>query len=158
MLLTKDVHGYFNLQARKALNEKLKRMIEKRKGSGEKGEGLLGALLSNEEDEGKKKMTMKLSESEIADNIIGVIFAAHDTTASVLTWLLKYLHDNPHVLHAVRVSLLFLYPLAYRCFVIVLYQILRSSINFFIILLCIVYKQIMYTYSEGTRRNPVQNT
>ncbi|KAL7589587.1 abscisic acid 8'-hydroxylase 2 [Lactuca sativa] len=90
------------MKARKALNEKLKRMIEKRKGSGEKGEGLLGALLSNEEDEGKKKMTMKLSESEIADNIIGVIFAAHDTTASVLTWLLKYLHDNPHVLHAVR--------------------------------------------------------
>ncbi|KAJ0780407.1 putative (+)-abscisic acid 8'-hydroxylase [Helianthus annuus] len=84
------------MKARKGLNEKLRRVIEKRKEmSG--GEGLLGALLSNEA-EGK----MKLSESQIADNIIGVIFAAHDTTASVLTWLLKYLHDNPHLLHAVR--------------------------------------------------------
>ena len=80
-------------------------MIEKRKESVEKGKGLLGALLSNEEDEGTKTL-MKLSDSEIADNIIGVIFAAHDTTASVLTWLLKYLHDNPHLLHVVRVFLL----------------------------------------------------
>lgn len=44
-----------------------------------------------------------LSDSQIADNIIGVIFAAHDTTASVLTWVLKYLHDNPNVLEAVTV-------------------------------------------------------
>ena len=60
---------------------------------------MLGAILSNNEEEGK----MKLSESQIADNIIGVIFAAHDTTASALTWLLKYLHDNPHLLEAVKV-------------------------------------------------------
>ncbi|XP_071726667.1 abscisic acid 8'-hydroxylase 2-like isoform X2 [Rutidosis leptorrhynchoides] len=86
------------MKARKRLNEKLRKMIEKRKKSGENGEGLLGALLSIEEEERRK---MKLSESQIADNIIGVIFAAHDTTASVLTWLLKYLHDNPHLLHAV---------------------------------------------------------
>lgn len=95
--------SYFDLQARNSLNEKLKRMIEKRKESEENGEGLLGALLSKEE--GKTK----LSESQIADNIIGVIFAAHDTTASVLTWLLKYLHDNPHILDAVRVKFFFPY-------------------------------------------------
>lgn len=44
-----------------------------------------------------------LSDSQIADNIIGVIFAAHDTTASVLTWLLKYLHDKRDLLEAVTV-------------------------------------------------------
>lgn len=91
------------MKARKGLNEKLRRMIEKRKESGENGEGLLGAFLwSNEEEEEGVKMKMKMNESQIADNIIGVIFAAHDTTASVLTWLLKYLHDHPHLLDAVR--------------------------------------------------------
>ncbi|KAJ9548391.1 hypothetical protein OSB04_020934 [Centaurea solstitialis] len=86
------------MKARRGLNEKLRRIIEKRKESGENGEGLLGVFLrSNEEG-----MKMKMNESQIADNIIGVIFAAHDTTASVLTWLLKYLHDYPHLLDAVR--------------------------------------------------------
>nr|GLL44375.1 abscisic acid 8'-hydroxylase 1-like [Ipomoea trifida] len=42
-----------------------------------------------------------LTDEQIADNIIGVIFAARDTTASVLTWILKYLAENPSVLQAV---------------------------------------------------------
>ncbi|KAL5741078.1 hypothetical protein ACOSP7_029941 [Xanthoceras sorbifolium] len=42
-----------------------------------------------------------LTDEQIADNIIGVIFAARDTTASVLTWILKYLGENPTVLQAV---------------------------------------------------------
>ncbi|KAJ8512969.1 hypothetical protein OPV22_003403 [Ensete ventricosum] len=42
-----------------------------------------------------------LSDDQIADNMIGVIFAARDTTASVLTWIVKYLGDNPGILQAV---------------------------------------------------------
>ncbi|KAK8603919.1 hypothetical protein V6N13_096385 [Hibiscus sabdariffa] len=42
-----------------------------------------------------------LTDEQIVDNIIGVIFAARDTTASVLTWIIKYLGDNPSVLQAV---------------------------------------------------------
>ncbi|KAK3227562.1 hypothetical protein Dsin_007424 [Dipteronia sinensis] len=42
-----------------------------------------------------------LTDEQIADNIIGVIFAARDTTASVMTWILKYLGENPSVLQAV---------------------------------------------------------
>lgn len=44
-----------------------------------------------------------LTDEQIADNIIGVIFAARDTTASVLTWIVKYLGENPGVLQAVTV-------------------------------------------------------
>ncbi|RRT48255.1 hypothetical protein B296_00050476 [Ensete ventricosum] len=44
-----------------------------------------------------------LSDDQIADNMIGVIFAARDTTASVLTWIVKYLGDNPGILQAVTV-------------------------------------------------------
>lgn len=47
-----------------------------------------------------------LTDAQIADNVIGVIFAARDTTASVLTWIVKFLGDNPSVLEAVIVSFL----------------------------------------------------
>ncbi|KAJ3680707.1 hypothetical protein LUZ60_016985 [Juncus effusus] len=42
-----------------------------------------------------------LTDDQIADNVIGVIFAARDTTASVLTWIVKFLGDNPSVLKLV---------------------------------------------------------
>ncbi|KAG2290704.1 hypothetical protein Bca52824_050308 [Brassica carinata] len=67
-----------------------------RKRSRREGGGLLGVLLG-----AKDQKRNGLSDSQIADNIIGVIFAATDTTASVLTWLLKYLHDHPNVLQEV---------------------------------------------------------
>lgn len=90
-------------KARELLNEMLKKMIEKRRESGEEGGGLLGVLLGAKDDHNQKLNNYEhlLSDSQIADNIIGVIFAAHDTTASALTWLLKYLHDNQDLLEAV---------------------------------------------------------
>jgi (+)-abscisic acid 8'-hydroxylase len=45
--------------------------------------------------------TPPLTDDQIADNIIGVIFAAQDTTASILTWIAKYLRDYPSLLEAV---------------------------------------------------------
>ncbi|KAH9675980.1 Abscisic acid 8'-hydroxylase 1 [Citrus sinensis] len=53
---------------------------------------LLGSFMGDKEG---------LTDEQIADNIIGVIFAARDTTASVLTWIVKYLGENPGVLQAV---------------------------------------------------------
>lgn len=81
-------------------------MIKRSRESEKKAGGLLGVLLGNDDDDDK------LSDSQIADNIIGVIFAAHDTTASVLTWVLKYLHDHGDLLDAVTVlfsSFLFIF-------------------------------------------------
>lgn len=96
-----------SLKARKQLNETLRRLIQKRRESGKEIEGLLGVLLV-----AKDHKLNQLTDSQIADNIIGVIFAAHDTTASVLTWILKYLHDNGDLLEAVTVSLsVFISPL-----------------------------------------------
>lgn len=51
-----------------------------------------------------------LTDEQIADNVIGVIFAARDTTASVLTWIVKYLGENPSVLEAVTVSVFWVLP------------------------------------------------
>ncbi|RVW99916.1 Abscisic acid 8'-hydroxylase 4 [Vitis vinifera] len=44
----------------------------------------------------------RLADKDLLDNIIGVLFAAQDTTASVMTWILKYLHDDPKLLEAVK--------------------------------------------------------
>ncbi|XP_010414441.1 PREDICTED: abscisic acid 8'-hydroxylase 2-like [Camelina sativa] len=85
-----------SMKARRELSEELRRMIKKRRESGREGGGLLGVLLG-----AKDQKRNGLSDSQIADNIIGVIFAATDTTASVLTWLLKYLHDHPNLLQEV---------------------------------------------------------
>lgn len=63
----------------------------------------MGVLLGAAKD---KKLN-QLTDSQIADNIIGVIFAAHDTTASALTWVLKYLLDNGNLLDAVTVMILY---------------------------------------------------
>lgn len=59
---------------------------------------LLGCLLNSKDENGEV-----LSDDKIADNIIGVLFAAQDTTASIMTWIVKYLHDNPKLLEGVKV-------------------------------------------------------
>lgn len=58
----------------------------------------MGCLLNSKDENGQILMV-----DQIMDNIIGVLFAARDTTASVMTWIVKYLHDNPKLLEAVKV-------------------------------------------------------
>lgn len=90
---------YKAMKARKLLNETLKKLIAKRRENDSIDGGLLGVLLKSRDE--KAATIYQLSDTQIADNIIGVIFAAHDTTSSVLTWVLKYLHDNEDLLEAV---------------------------------------------------------
>ncbi|GAB2295935.1 hypothetical protein Dimus_030084 [Dionaea muscipula] len=80
-----------SMRARKELAHILSQIIRRRKQMKHHNNDLLASLM----DDGG------LTDDQIADNIIGVIFAARDTTASVLTWILKYLAENPHVLQAV---------------------------------------------------------
>lgn len=61
----------------------------------------------------KDKKGEALTDDQIADNILGVLFAAQDTTASVMTWILKYLHDEPKLLEAVKVYITVLKSVAY---------------------------------------------
>lgn len=70
---------------------KEKKLVEK---------NLLVCLLDSKDEKGKV-----LTQDQIADNILGVLFAAQDTAASVMTWIVKYLHDNPKLLEAVKVYL-----------------------------------------------------
>ncbi|KAJ1253487.1 hypothetical protein BS78_04G246400 [Paspalum vaginatum] len=81
------------MKARKRLGAIVAHIIsarrERQRGS---GSDLLASFLDDRE---------ALTDAQIADNVIGVIFAARDTTASVLTWMVKFLGDHPSVLKAV---------------------------------------------------------
>ncbi|GAV80737.1 p450 domain-containing protein [Cephalotus follicularis] len=92
------------LLARKRLSQILSGIICESKEKRLMEKNLLGQLLSFKDEKGKV-----LTEDQIADNIIGVLFAAQDTTASVLTWILKYLHDDHKLLEAVKAEQMAIY-------------------------------------------------
>lgn len=84
-----------SMKARKELSQILARILSERRQNSSSQNDLLGSFMGDKEE---------LTDEQIADNVIGVIFAARDTTASVMTWILKYLAENPNVLEAVTVS------------------------------------------------------
>ncbi|KAK3155020.1 hypothetical protein QOZ80_2BG0197820 [Eleusine coracana subsp. coracana] len=79
------------MKARKRLGAIVAHIISARR-ERQRGSDLLASFLDDRE---------ALTDAQIADNVIGVIFAARDTTASVLTWMVKFLGDHPSVLKAV---------------------------------------------------------
>ncbi|GLU05230.1 hypothetical protein SLE2022_223410 [Rubroshorea leprosula] len=81
-----------SMKARKELARIVAKIISTRREMKLDRNDLLGSFMGDKEG---------LTDEQIADNIIGVIFAARDTTASVLTWILKYIGENPSVLKAV---------------------------------------------------------
>ncbi|PIA58682.1 hypothetical protein AQUCO_00500554v1 [Aquilegia coerulea] len=81
-----------SMKARKELAQILARILSTRRQRKEETTDLLGSFMGDGEG---------LTDEQIADNVIGVIFAARDTTASVLTWIVKYLGENPSILQAV---------------------------------------------------------
>ncbi|OWM70876.1 hypothetical protein CDL15_Pgr014549 [Punica granatum] len=83
--------------ARRRMSKILTDIISERKEKRLLDKDLLGLLLNSQDECGDV-----LNLEQISDNIIGVLFAAQDTTASVMTWILKYLHDNPKLLEAVK--------------------------------------------------------
>ncbi|KAF8030539.1 hypothetical protein BT93_E2849 [Corymbia citriodora subsp. variegata] len=85
------------LLARRNLSKIISGIIADRKEKRILGKNLLGHLLDS-----KDENSGTLTDEQIIDNIIGVLFAAQDTTASAMTWILKYLHDNPKLLEGVK--------------------------------------------------------
>lgn len=46
----------------------------------------------------------KLTDKQLKDNILTLLVAGHDTTTAALTWLIKFLAENPDVLERLRVK------------------------------------------------------
>lgn len=92
------------MKARKELAQIVAQIISSRRQGKQEYKDLLGSFMGEKSG---------LTDDQIADNVIGVIFAARDTTASVLTWIVKYLGENPSVLQAVTVSIWVLLVLSF---------------------------------------------
>lgn len=45
-----------------------------------------------------------LSDRDLRETILTVLFAAHDASATVLTWAMKFLNDDPTLLDSFTVS------------------------------------------------------
>lgn len=92
------------LHAREALDEFIYEEIALRRGeveSGEKGhDDVLSLLLSARHDDGSP-----MSDEELRDELVTVLGAGHETTATALAWAMERLLRTPRALQALRESL-----------------------------------------------------
>ena len=78
-------------------------IISRRRGGQDFQQDFLESLImkhsrgEGEEDENK------LTDKQLKDNVLTLLVAGHDTTTAALTWLIKFLEENPDVLEQLRV-------------------------------------------------------
>jgi cytochrome P450 family 135 len=90
------------LKARAALDEFLYEEISIRRGEagGEERDDVLSLLLEARHDDGSP-----MSDEELRDELLTVVGAGHETTATALAWAMERLLRNPRVLARLRESL-----------------------------------------------------
>ncbi|XVE72303.1 hypothetical protein DITRI_Ditri11bG0028400 [Diplodiscus trichospermus] len=84
-------------QARKNILRILGQLIEERKDSEESHKDMLGYLMRK--DDGNRH---KLSDDEIIDQIITILYSGYETVSTTSMMAVKYLHDHPRVLEELR--------------------------------------------------------
>jgi retinoid hydroxylase len=77
-------------RSRARLDQVIFAEIEHRRRSGERGSDILSLLLDAEDEDGSR-----LSEQELRDQVMTLLFAGHDTTTSTVTFLFYELARNP---------------------------------------------------------------
>lgn len=75
--------------------------MEERTASQETHQDMLGYLMR--EDANRYKLT----DEEIIDQIIAVLYSGYETVSTTTMMAIKYLHDHPRVLQELRVSVPF---------------------------------------------------
>ncbi|XP_059655668.1 cytochrome P450 85A-like [Cornus florida] len=90
---TKYYHGF---QGRKRIVRILRQIIEKRKASSITHNDMLDYLVKSEDSK------FKLSDEEIIDQVITIIFAGTETVSTTSMMSVKYLHDHPKALQELR--------------------------------------------------------
>ncbi|KAL6324658.1 hypothetical protein AAG906_013471 [Vitis piasezkii] len=83
-------------QARKNIVGMLRQLIEERKASQETHNDMLGCLMRTNENR------YKLSDEEIIDLIITILYSGYETVSTTSMMAVKYLHDHPRVLDELR--------------------------------------------------------
>ena len=81
--------------ARKKLDGMLFDEIARRRDTGERGEDVLSLLLDAEDEDGER-----LSDTQIRDEMMTLLFAGHDTTTSTVAFMFYELARHPHLADA----------------------------------------------------------
>ncbi|KAM1456712.1 hypothetical protein ACFX13_034815 [Malus domestica] len=92
------------IQARDRMYAMLDSTISKRR-SGRGGfqqDFLESLIMKHSKGEGDEDNKDKLTDQQLKDNILTLLVAGHDTTTAGLTWLIKFLGENPAVLEQLR--------------------------------------------------------
>ncbi|CAL1408538.1 unnamed protein product [Linum trigynum] len=84
-------------QARKSIVAILRQLIVERKESKESHLDMLGYLMNTEESN-----RCKLSDDEIIDQVITILYSGYETVSTTSMMAIKYLHDHPKVLQQLR--------------------------------------------------------
>ncbi|KAH0760000.1 hypothetical protein KY290_023493 [Solanum tuberosum] len=94
---------YRGIQARDRMYVMLDSIIDQRR-SGEtiKQDFLQSLVKKHGKDAPEGDDDDKLTDKQLKDNILTLLVAGHDTTTAALTWLLKFLQENPAVLERLR--------------------------------------------------------
>jgi cytochrome P450 len=79
-------------QATKALNRILYAEIARRRATGERGEDVLSLLLDGHDEDGQM-----LSDEQVRDEMMTLLFAGHDTTTSTVAFMFYELARQPHI-------------------------------------------------------------
>ena len=96
---------YKCVQARDRMYEMLDSTISRRRSGQEFQQDFLGSLVMKHRKEDGEEDENKLTDQQLKDNILTLLVAGHDTTTAALTWLIKFLDENPIVLEKLRVSI-----------------------------------------------------
>jgi len=86
------------LKARNRMYAMLDQVISRRRDGGEVRSDFLQTLLRKHAGDDADKLT----DAQLKDNILTLLVAGHDTTTAGLTWLVKFLGENPEVLEKLR--------------------------------------------------------
>lgn len=84
------------LQGTQRIIRILQRIIEERRASSVTHSDMLDHLLRKED--------YNLSDEEILDQVITVLYSGYETVSTTLMMAIKYLHDHPRALKELRVS------------------------------------------------------
>ncbi|KAK6255887.1 Cytochrome P450 - like 10 [Theobroma cacao] len=85
------------LQARKNIVRILGQLIAERRASEESHKDMLGYLMRKDDSN-----RYKLSDDEIIDQIITILYSGYETVSTTSMMAVKYLHDHPRVLEELR--------------------------------------------------------
>lgn len=93
------MYNLYTSQARKNITSMLARLLEERRASDGTRNDMLAVLMNGDENN-----RYKLSDEEIIDQMITILYSGYETVSTTSMMAVKYLHDHPNVLQELRVS------------------------------------------------------